>query len=241
MRLDKLLAHMGFGTRKDVKQLIKQGIVEVNQQKITKVGQIVDEHHDMITVLGERIYYQKYVYLMLNKPKSYISATTDPIHPTVIDIVAPEFGFLDLFPVGRLDVDTTGLLLITNNGRLAHELLSPKKHVSKTYSALIDGLVTEEDIKIFSEGMDLGDFVSKPAKLEVLALDTNQNKSRIKVTISEGKFHQVKRMFHYVDKNVIELKRESMGPLVLDEKLVEGDYRELTDLELNVLKDFGIE
>lgn len=241
MRIDKLLAHMGYGTRKDVKKIIKDGNVRVNQEVVTKVGQIVNEKDDQISVFDEIVEYQKYYYLMLNKPKDVISATTDNRHQTVLDLVSDIYGHVDLFPVGRLDIDTTGLLLLTNNGKLAHELLSPKKHVVKKYFAIIQDIVTPEDIDAFAKGMDLGDFITKPAELTIIHIDNENHLSEIEVTISEGKFHQVKRMFEYVGKKVLELHRESMGPIELDPDLALGDFRLLTTEEEELLVDYGLE
>lgn len=236
MRLDKLLANMGFGTRKTVKNVLKSKEVTVNGQ-IEKEGKThVDPEKDQIVVSGEIVQYQEFVYLMLHKPQGVVSATTDNLHKTVIDLLQPQDNVFDPFPVGRLDKDTEGLLILTNDGTLAHNLLSPKKHVDKCYEAIIEGLVDEEDIQAFEEGITLEDgFKCQSAKLEILSVDREKEESVIQVTIREGKFHQVKRMFEAVDKSVRYLKRLSMGELQLDEALALGDYRPLTKEELDSL------
>lgn len=240
MRLDKFLSHAGYGSRKEVKKFILKGLIEVNNQVITKVGFIVDPRQDHITYLKEEIHYQEFYYIMLNKPSGIISATEDGYHQTVIDWVELDYNHVDLFPVGRLDIDTTGLLLLTNNGQLAHQLLSPKKEVSKRYRAIIQGVVTEKDIEKFNKGLNLGDFISQPAELDILDIDEDTQLSEIEVIIMEGKFHQVKRMFQAVDKEVIELHRISMGPLELDSNLELGEYRELSETEMTLLEPYGL-
>ena len=241
MRIDKLLSHMGYGTRKEVKQLIQQGWVSVNGAPIKSVGLIVDEYHDEIKVEDQRVVYQKYQYLLMNKPQHVISATEDHHHLTVIDLLDGFYQSQGLFPVGRLDIDTTGLLLLTNNGQLAHQLLSPKKQVTKTYYALIDGQVTDQHVLQFAKGIKLEDFTTLPAQLHVFRYDRDHHQSEIEVTIQEGKFHQVKRMFKKIGCEVIELQRISMGPLTLPEDLLEGQYRPLTEEEKAALKPFGLE
>jgi 16S rRNA pseudouridine516 synthase len=234
MRIDKLLAHVGFGTRKEVKQLLKSGAILINETVVKDAKTHVNPEHDHVTVHGEKVEYKEFVYLMMNKPNGLLSATEDRFQETVIDILEPEDAAFEPFPVGRLDKDTEGLLLITNDGQLAHQLLSPKKHVPKTYFAVIDGEVTEKEIEIFKQGVTLDDgYVTKPGELHILKAGMT---SDIELTIMEGKFHQVKRMFEAVGKRVIYLKRISMGPLKLDENLELGQYRELTDEELKSLK-----
>ncbi|MCT2535036.1 rRNA pseudouridine synthase [Aquibacillus koreensis] len=233
MRIDKLLANMGFGSRKEVKTLLKNGAVQKNGDIIKSNSLHVDPEQDVVTVHGERVEYKEFVYLMMNKPPGYVSATEDTRDSTVIDLLEPEDIIFDPFPVGRLDKDTEGLLLITNDGKLAHQLLSPKKNVGKTYYAKIDGRVTEEDVVRFKEGVTLDDgYVTKPAELSIL---TRGDFSEIELTITEGKFHQVKRMFEAVGKKVTYLKRLSMGTLDLDPSLELGEYRELTEDEYHYL------
>ncbi|MBD7907889.1 pseudouridine synthase [Sporosarcina gallistercoris] len=233
MRLDKLLGNNGFGTRKDVKQLIRKGTVRVNGVAEKDPGAHVNPDVDSVDVLGEPVIHQEFIYIMMNKPPGVISATEDKWDQTVIDLLSENEQRFEPFPVGRLDKDTEGLLLITNDGKLTHELLSPKKDIPKTYYAKIDGIVTGGDVEAFKEGVTLEDgFHTKPGILNVLVSDSI---SEIELTITEGKFHQVKRMFEAVDKKVIYLKRLSMGNLLLDESLPLGHYRELTDQELNEL------
>ena len=173
---------------------------------------------------------------MLNKPEGYVSATNDNLHKTVIDLLSGE-NTRDLFPVGRLDIDTVGLLLITNDGALSHDLLSPAKHVAKTYEAILDGIVTDEDITMFKTGVDIGEEkLCKPATLKVVDIDENKGHSRVYITITEGKFHQIKRMANAIGMDVLFLKRLSMGSLVLDPALSPGEYRRLTEDELNSLR-----
>jgi 16S rRNA pseudouridine516 synthase len=236
LRIDKLLANMGYGTRKEVKKLLKSGVVKINDVIVKDPKTQVNPDEQVVTVWGEEVEYKKFIYLMMNKPPGVISATEDMVQETVIDLLEEEDKIFEPFPVGRLDKDTEGLLLLTNDGQLAHQLLSPKKHVPKTYFAIIDGEVTDEDITAFRQGVVLDDgYVTKPAELVILKSGL---RSDIEVTITEGKFHQVKRMFQAVGKRVTYLKRIKMGPLSLDESLELGEYRELTDEEVELLKSF---
>ncbi len=237
LRLDKYLADMQVGTRTEVKQMIKKGRISVDGIKVLKPEQKIDIDTAKVTVDGQMIGYAEYEYWMLHKPAGVVSATEDRHDRTVIDLLKDSMR-KDLFPVGRLDKDTEGLLLITNDGELAHDLLSPKKHVDKVYYAHIQGVVTKEDKKAFSEGLDIGeDKPTMPAELEILNIDEEKCSSEIKVTIREGKFHQVKRMFEAVGKRVTYLKRMSMGTLILDENLKPGEARILTAIELESLKN----
>ncbi len=232
LRLDKYLADAGVGTRSQVKQMIRKGQIAINGEPVKKPDQKVDGEKDKIEVMGKEIRYQKYRYLLLHKPSGYVSATEDKKEQTVLSLL-PEELRKDLFPVGRLDKDTEGLLLLTNDGALAHRLLSPKKHVNKTYYALVQGRVTDEDKAAFLQGVDIGDEKDTlPAQLEILEA---AEESRILLTIQEGRFHQVKRMFEARGKKVVYLKRISMGPLALEEGLKPGDYRELTEEEQEAL------
>lgn len=227
-RIDKILAGSGFGTRREVKKLIKSGVVSVDGIKVGASDLKVDENVSEITVGGEVVRYRKYIYLMLNKPAGYVSATEDRLYPTVTELCPSEFEFFNVFPVGRLDVDTEGLLILTNDGKFAHNVTSPTKHVQKKYYAVTKRAVCDEDIRIFSEGMDLGDFTALPAKLEKCG-------DGCFVTISEGKFHQVKRMFEKVGNEVLYLKRVKIGGLDLDESLEKGSVRELAEEEIEKL------
>ena len=235
IRLDKYLADMGCGTRQEVKKFIRSGQVSVDgivvKKPETKVEQTVQE----VFLNGEMVGYESLEYYMLNKPAGVISATEDQSCQTVVDLIKDKKR-KDLFPVGRLDKDTEGLLLITNDGALAHRLLSPKKHVDKCYFARICGKVTEEDVRSFEKGVNIGSQeqpeITMPGKLEII---TSDDISKIRLTIQEGKFHQVKRMFQAVGKEVIYLKRLRMGTLILDENLGIGEYRPLTKEELEKL------
>lgn len=232
MRLDKYLSNMGIGTRSEVKQMMKKGKIKVNDCIVSSPEMKIDIETDNVMAAEQQVSYEKYVYYMLHKPAGVVSATEDKREKTVVDLLAAEQK-KDIFPVGRLDKDTEGLLLITNDGELAHNLLSPKKHVSKVYYAKIDGKVTEEDVQIFKEGVQVDrDFKALPAVLEILS---SGEQSEIHITIYEGKFHQVKRMFEAVGKKVTYLKRLSMGSLWLDDNLKLGEYRRLTGKELGKL------
>jgi 16S rRNA pseudouridine516 synthase len=233
-RLDKLLSNSGFGTRKEIKRLIKSGQVQVDSHVVKDGSMHIHPQESQIYIAGQKLNYKQFIYLMLNKPKDVVSATWDGRFKTVLDFVPDEFRHFNLFPVGRLDKDTEGLLLLTNDGQLAHDLLSPKKHVHKTYFAEVQGRVTNEDASLFKEGVILDDgYKTLPAHLEIINSDEI---SRIHLTIVEGKFHQVKRMFEAVDKKVIYLKRISMGFLKLDDGLKSGDVRELSQEELELLR-----
>ena len=233
MRLDKFLAAAGAGTRSEVKNMMKKQAVTVNGTICKKPEQKIDPNKDEITLFGNRIVYEQTAYFLLNKPAGCVSASKDGREKTVLDYLN-EPQCKNLFPVGRLDKDTEGLLLITNDGELAHKLLSPKKHVDKTYYAEISGKVCEEDRKAFEEGLDIGDEKKTlPAKLVILeAAET----SKVEVTIQEGRYHQIKRMFEAVGKKVLYLKRISMGTLVLDDSLEKGTYRRLEEEEIVQLK-----
>ena len=233
MRLDKYLCETGFGTRSQVKDLLKKGQVMVNGEVVKKPESKINETTDQILCQGKKASYQKNIYLMLHKPAGVVSATEDNREKTVLDLVRPEDRKNGLFPVGRLDKDTEGLLLLTDDGELAHRLLSPKKHVDKTYYAKIDGQVTEEHVKQFREGLDIGD--EKKTLPAVLTILLSGPVSEIEVTIHEGRFHQIKRMFEAVGCKVTYLKRLSMGSLVLDETLPPEEYRPLTEAELEGL------
>lgn len=238
MRIDKLLANLGYGSRKEVKQLLKSGQVKVDGTVVKDAKLQVDPNNETVTLHDEVIEYKEFIYLMMNKPPGVLSATEDNRSETVIDLLEIEDQVYDPFPVGRLDKDTEGLLLITNDGKLAHRLLSPKKHVPKTYFAVIDSEVTEADVTAFQKGVTLDDgYVTKPGVLEIIKSGI---RSDIELTITEGKFHQVKRMFEAVGKKVVYLKRISMGPLLLDETLELGEYRELTEEEIQGLQDYEV-
>lgn len=236
MRLDKFLTEQGLGSRSQVKQLLKKGGITVNDIPCKTPDMKINEKQDIVKYHGQPLAYQQFHYYMLNKPSGVVSATNDNVSDTVLSLLkgVPTKG---LFPVGRLDKDTEGLLLITDDGQLSHNLLSPAKHVDKTYFARIDGMVTDEDIQHFQQGIDIGDEkLTKPARLQILHTSDETPISEVLLTITEGRFHQVKRMFQALDKRVLYLKRISMGNLQLDEELLPGEFRELTDIEIQLLK-----
>ena len=227
-RLDKFLTLTGAGTRSQVKELIRKGRVLVNGKPEKRPEKKINPERDQVSADGKEIRFTKSVYYMLNKPAGVVTATEDRIHRTVIDLL--EDKRTDLFPVGRLDIDTEGLLLITNDGILGHQLLSPKKHVDKTYYVETDRLIPADAKERFAAGMDLGDFTAMPAVFE------QQGERSGCLTIREGKFHQVKRMFSAVGTEVVYLKRLSMGALKLDPSLQPGESRALTEEEIRLLK-----
>lgn len=233
-RLDKILSNMGYGSRKIVKKYIKDGLVKVNEEIILNSEYKVNPYEESIFLRGEEILYRKYIYLMMNKPQGLVSSTEDPHTRTVIDLLDDEYLIYKPFPAGRLDKDTEGLMFITNDGQLTHELLSPKKGINKTYYADINGFVDEKHIDLFKNGIVLDDgYKTLPANLEIIESNIF---SKVLLTIQEGKFHQVKRMFQSLGMSVVYLKRISIGNLKLDPKLNLGEYRELTEEELNLLK-----
>ncbi|MEK0314508.1 pseudouridine synthase [Cohnella sp. 56] len=308
MRLDKMLGNLGYGTRSSLKALVRQGAVTVNGVRVKDPGMQIDPHADEVVLEGERIAYRDTVYVMLYKPAGYVSATEDNRDVTVLALLPDDLTVLSPFPVGRLDKDTEGLLLLTNDGKLSHELLSPRKHVPKTYLALVAGRVGSDDIATFATGVTLDDgYVTLPSELRVLEGDVRQPMSRaeadatdqageqageqagdqaghppgtdatadgvigpaaaferlerepalrankaslqeaaeagsplswIELTISEGKYHQVKRMFEAVGKKVLYLHRQTMGPLSLDGSLAPGQWRELAEEELDRLRSY---
>jgi len=232
MRLDKYLVACAVGSRTEVKNFLKTGRVTVNGKKAKSAKLQINEDTDEICFDGEKLDYEEFVYYMMNKPQGVISATEDPKHKTVLDLLDDLDRSKEVFPVGRLDIDTHGLLLLTNDGQLAHALLSPKRHVDKTYLAQVNGIMTDEDIETFAKGIPLKDFTCQPAKLELVSIDTEKEESLVRVTIAEGKFHQVKRMVTYCSKEVVDLQRLTMGTLTLDENLKRGEWRRLTKEEL---------
>ena len=235
MRLDKFLVACAVGSRTEVKNLLKAGRVTVNGKKEKSAKLQIDEKIDEIRFDGQVLEYEEFVYYMMNKPQGVISATEDSKHRTVLDLLDDIARTKEVFPVGRLDIDTHGLLLLTNDGQLAHALLSPKRHVDKTYLAHVEGIMTQEDVETFVKGIPLKDFTCQPAKLEIVSVDSVKNQSLVRVTIAEGKFHQVKRMVAYCGKEVVDLQRLTMGTLALDENLERGEWRRLTKEELEEL------
>lgn len=233
MRLDKYLCETGFGTRSQVKALLKKGLVSVNGEPEKRPERKVDEHSDIISCGGKAAVYSEFIYLMLYKPAGVLTARSDRRERTVFDLILAELR-RDLSPVGRLDKDTEGLLLLTDDGPLAHHLLSPRHHVEKVYFAQVRGELREADILSFQEGLDIGDErKTLPAKLEI---QKSGAESEVLVTLHEGRYHQVKRMFQAVGCEVLYLKRLSMGSLALDESLAPGEWRRLREEEIALLK-----
>lgn len=227
MRLDKYISACGAASRSEVKRLIRAGAVSVNGKTAKAADMKIDENSDTVCVSGKELRYRKYVYLMLNKPQGYISATEDKHYKVVTELVPEEYSHFNVFPVGRLDIDTEGLLILTNDGQLDHEITSPKKNVYKRYFAVLDSPAQPEDIEAFAAGMEFSDFTAKSAYLEI-----TDNPCEVYIEIAEGKFHQVKRMCARVGKNVVFLKRVSIGSLMLDEELAVGEVREMNREEV---------
>lgn len=234
LRIDKMLSNMGLGSRKQIKQDARNGYIKINDITEKDSSRIIDAGKDIVNYKGQTVKYVQYIYLMMNKPGGFVSATEDNYDRTVLDLLDNEDKVYSPFSVGRLDKDTEGLLLLTNDGQLAHNLLSPKNHVDKTYYAEVEEELTEEDVKAFEDGIILTNenYKTLPAKLEIIE---SGYPSTCYVTIKEGKFHQVKRMFNAIKNEVIYLKRISMGPIKLDENLSLGEYRHLTTNELSLL------
>ena len=229
MRIDKYISGCGYASRKDVKKLIKQGLVFIDGEVCKKPEEQTDEN-SIVEVDGERLIYREFVYLMLNKPQGCVSAVYDKNYPVVTKFVPEEYEHFEVYPVGRLDIDTEGLLILTNDGQFAHEMTSPKKDVYKRYFAVLDKPMEEKDVEIFAGGMEFKEFTAKSAKLEI-----TENPNEVYIEIAEGKFHQVKRMCERVGKTVTYLKRVAIGNLKLDKSLEKGEVRELTKDELDML------
>ncbi|ACD24256.1 MULTISPECIES: pseudouridine synthase [Clostridium] len=233
-RLDKIISNLGYGSRKEAKVLARKGLIEVDGKIIKDSSVTIDPEKSIVKINGEEIFYRKYIYLMMNKPTGVISATHDSKDETVIDLLELDHQIFNPFPVGRLDKDTVGLLLLTNDGEFNHRMISPKWHVDKVYYAKIDKEVNEKDQQAFKKGVVLDDgYKCLEAKLDIIS--ASPEGSEVRITIQEGKYHQVKRMFEACDKKVVYLKREEFGGLILDENLEEGEYRELSDEELAIL------
>lgn len=232
LRLDKFLRDQGITSRSEIRELVRKGMVQINDNVVRDPATHVITGSDIVKVNGEEICYKEYVYYMLNKPKGIITATEDRDAKTVLDLFPDSIRRRGAFPVGRLDKDTEGLLIVTDNGAFAHDLLSPKKHVKKLYEALLDIYPGEWSIKAFEEGVDIGGSIALPARLNFISRSCPVI---AQVEIYEGKFHQVKRMFKAVGATVIELKRLRMGEVWLDKSLRPGEYREMTDEEIAML------
>ncbi len=230
MRLDKFIANCGYASRKDVKKLIRAGAVTVDGAAAKSADMSVSETA-RVCVNGGELCYREFVYIMLNKPAGYVSATEDKKYPVVTELIGGEYAHFNVFPVGRLDIDTEGLIILTNDGALSHALTSPKKNVYKKYFARLDKDAEPSDIEAFAAGMEFKDFTAKSAVLEI-----TENPREVYIQIAEGKFHQVKRMCERAGKNVEYLKRVSVGALELDSTLAPGGSRELTEEELRLLR-----
>lgn len=229
MRLDRLLVTLALGTRSQLQPMIRKGRLTVNGEAVRDPALNVEPGKDEICLDGQKLDTRLTLHLMLNKPAGILTAARDKKAPTVMDLLPPKCQTLGCMPVGRLDKDTTGLLLFTTDGELAHRLLSPKRHVNKIYWAQVDGPLDERDAEAFLQGLDLGDFTALPGQLEIIASAPDYAQAR--VTVQEGKFHQVKRMFEARGRTVTQLHRERFGPLELDDNLAPGQYRELTETE----------
>lgn len=232
MRLDKFLANSGKGSRKEIKQILKEGTVTVNGKVVKDPACKVDEANDKICIGNLPIIYKPFIYLMLNKPAGYVSAVYDKKLPVVISLVPEEYAHYEVFPVGRLDIDTEGLIVLTNDGDLCHRVLSPKSHVDKTYFVQCENSLTQADVTAFKDGVTLDDGYKTMSA--ILNIDSD-NPTECLLTIQEGKFHQVKRMMEAVGNKVVYLKRVKMGALSLDESLALGKIRELTEEEISFL------
>ncbi len=236
MRLDKFLCNQGYGTRSEIKKYITRSNVKVNDVIVKKPDLHIDPNKDIVSFLNKTVEYNEFTYIMLNKPANVISATTDNQHKTVIDLLDKKLKNLKLFPVGRLDIDTEGLVILTNNGKFAHNTLSPKKHIDKKYFVEVGGRLNEDDIELFKTGITINDnYLCKPAVMEIIFSD---DISTCYVTITEGKFHQIKKMFAALDKKVLYLKRVSFGIIELDQSLNFGEYRHLNNNELASLEAY---
>lgn len=236
MRIDKLLSNLGIGTRSEIKKMIKQKQIKINGELVKNGKDQLDPDAAQVTVNDQPVAIQLTKYLMLNKPQNVITATEDASQQTVLDLIAKNDRVKGLAPVGRLDKDTTGLLLLTNDGQLAHRLLAPHKHVAKTYQATIDGLVTSETVDKFKNGIKLKDgTLCKPADLKIISTSEDEKQSQIEITITEGKYHQIKRMFAACGMHVAALNRIAMGPLKLDSSLKPGQSRPLSENEIQSL------
>lgn len=232
-RLDKILSKAGIGSRKEVRQFIKDGLVKMNGLTVKDSSIHINIDKDLIEVKGKPLLYREYIYIMLNKPEGVLSATEDKHCKTVLDLIDKNYSHYKLFPVGRLDKDTEGLILLTNDGTLTHKILSPKNHIPKKYYVKICGKISIKDVDFFKQGVILENgYKTLPSELNILTTD---DKSSAELTIYEGKFHQIKRMFESIGKKVLYLKRLNIGNLVLDNNLKLGEYRELNDNEINAL------
>lgn len=235
MRLDKFLVEAGIGSRTQVKSILKKKEVFVNGKPESQAKLQIKPNQDQVSFGGQVLVYEEFLYYLLNKPQGVVSATEDKVHQTVLDLLDDTARRKSVFPVGRLDKDTHGLLLLTNDGELAHRLLSPKKHIDKVYMARVDGIMTEQDVEAFARGITLSDHQCLPAQLQIEEVDVERTCCKVRITIREGKFHQVKRMVLACGKEVTDLQRISMGPIQLDDSLALGAFRRLNETEMKAL------
>jgi len=236
IRLDKFISNSSKYSRNETKKIIKSGRVTVDGIKVKNIDAKIEIDKNVIKIDNKQIIYRKYTYIMINKPKDIICATIDNNEKTIIDLLEDDYRNMNLFPVGRLDKDTVGLVIITNDGEFAHNSLSPKKHITKTYYAKIKGIVTGEDIIKFKDGIIIdGGYKCKSSNIEIIKIEKENNISNINIEIREGKFHQIKRMFEAVNKKVLYLKRIKFYDIILDKNLNEGEYRELNEKEMSII------
>ncbi len=234
MRLDKFIVESGLATRTEIAKAAKNGSVTVNGIAVRRASGHIDPVYDVITYCGKHVIYREFTYIMLNKPTGYVSARTDELSPTVIDLLPPELQKIELFPCGRLDKNTLGLMILTNNGPLAHKLLSPKHHVEKKYYFETKFPISEDDVTALEGGVDIGGYITAPCKVEM----TGERCGHI--TLTEGKYHQIKLMAEAVHNQIIFLERVTFGPISLDEALERGQWRHLTEEEQKMLENRGM-
>ncbi len=231
MRLDKMLSECGVASRKETAKAVKTGLVTVNGMPAGKPDLQIDPERDSVLFAGRAIRYRKYVYVMLNKPDGYVSATEDGRDPVVTSLLPDEYQRIGLFPCGRLDKHTLGLMLLTNDGVLSHQLLSPQRHVAKSYAFRVKFPLSQADLEALERGVDIGGYVTKPCQVTL----TDEREGVI--TITEGKYHQIKLMMEAVHNQITYLERRSFGPLLLDPALARGEWRELDDEEIKMLRE----
>ena len=233
MRLDKFIVESGLASRSEITKVAKNGGVAVNGQIVRRVSGHIDPTADKVTYLGKDVIWREFTYVMLNKPEGYVSATEDDKFPTVITLLPDELQRIGLFPCGRLDKNTLGLMILTNNGPLSHKLLAPKNHVSKKYRFKVKFPISEDDVSALESGVDIGGYITAPCKVEM----TDEKEGYI--TLTEGKYHQIKLMAEAVHNQITYLERVTFGPIKLDEKLERGEWRHLTEDEQNALEAHG--
>ena len=233
MRLDKYIVESGLASRTEIAKAARSGAVTVNGKVVRRASDHIDPAADEVFFCGKRVIYREFTYIMLNKPEGYVSSTDDDKSPTVLTLLPDELQRIGLFPCGRLDKNTLGLMILTNNGPLSHKLLAPKNHVSKKYRFCVKFPINQEDVSALEAGVDIGGYITAPCKVEM----TDEKNGYI--TITEGKYHQIKLMAEAVHNQITYLERVTFGPITLDEKLQRGEWRYLTDSEQNELESHG--